>query len=106
MGTTGLHQPLCLPHKTSPPGATTLATFGLPPPGQIPKTNEHRCHLPQGAAQELTARKTFAEVQAKRYATLLVSQSVSEEGASIKRQELTIATANLAAAGANLDASR
>ena len=60
----------------------------------------------EAQTQELTARHAFAEVQAKRYATLLVSQSVSEEGASIKRQELTIATANLAAAGANLDASR
>ena len=60
----------------------------------------------EAQVQELTARKVFAEVQSKRYATLLVSQSVSEEGASIKRQELAIAQASLAAALANLDASR
>ena len=55
----------------------------------------------EAQVQELTARKVFAEVQSKRYATLLVSQSVSEEGASIKRQELAIAQASLAAALAN-----
>ncbi len=60
----------------------------------------------EAQVQELTARKAFADVQSKRYATLLVSQSVSEEGASIKRQELAIAQASLAAALANLDASR
>jgi RND family efflux transporter MFP subunit len=60
----------------------------------------------EAQVQELTARKVFAEVQSKRYAMLLVSQSVSEEGASIKRQELAIAQASLAAALANLDASR
>ena len=59
----------------------------------------------EAQVQELTARKAFAEVQSKRYATLLVSQSVSEEGASIKRQELAIASASLAAVLANLDAS-
>ena len=59
----------------------------------------------QAQVQELTARKAFAEVQSKRYATLLVSQSVSEEGASVKRQELAIASASLAAVLANLDAS-
>jgi HlyD family secretion protein len=60
----------------------------------------------EAQVQELSARKAFAEVQSKRYATLLVSQSVSEEGASIKRQELAIAQASLAAALGNLDASR
>lgn len=60
----------------------------------------------EAQVQELSARKAFADVQSKRYATLLVSQSVSEEGASIKRQELAIAQASLAAALANLDASR
>ena len=59
----------------------------------------------EAQVQELTARKAFAEVQSKRYATLLVSQSVSEEGASIKRQELAVASASLAAVLANLDAS-
>ena len=60
----------------------------------------------EAQVQELTARKVFAEVQSKRYAMLLVSQSVSEEGASIKRQEVALAQASLAAALANLDASR
>ena len=59
----------------------------------------------EAQVQELTARKAFAEVQSKRYAMLLVSQSVSEEGASIKRQELAVASASLAAVLANLDAS-
>lgn len=56
--------------------------------------------------QEVSARKNFAEVQAKRYEQLLVAQAVSQEGAQIKRQELQITQASLAAAHANLDASR
>ena len=56
--------------------------------------------------QEVSARKHFAEVQAKRYEQLLVAQAVSQEGAQIKRQELQITQASLAAAHANLDASR
>jgi RND family efflux transporter MFP subunit len=60
----------------------------------------------EAQSQEVSARQAFAEVQNKRYALLLVSQSVSEEGASVKRQELTIAKSNSAAVLANLDASR
>ncbi len=56
--------------------------------------------------QEVSARKAFAEIQAKRYEQLLVAHSVSEEGAQTKRQELQIAQASLAAVRANLDASR
>ena len=56
--------------------------------------------------QEVSARKNFAEIQAKRYEQLLVAHSVSEEGALVKRQEFQIAQASLAAAHANLDASR
>ena len=60
----------------------------------------------EAQGQEVAARKAFAQVQSQRYALLLVSRSVSEEGASIKRQELEIANANFAAVQANLDASR
>jgi RND family efflux transporter MFP subunit len=60
----------------------------------------------EAQVQEVAARKAFAQVQSQRYALLLVSHSVSEEGASIKRQELEIANASFAAVQANLDASR
>ena len=60
----------------------------------------------EAQGQEVAARKAFAQVQSQRYALLLVSHSVSEEGASIKRQELEIANASFAAVQANLDASR
>jgi len=60
----------------------------------------------EAQVQEVSARKAFAQVQSQRYALLLASHSVSEEGASIKRQELEIAHASFAAVQANLDASR
>jgi len=60
----------------------------------------------EAQTQEVSARRAFAEQQYKRYALLLVSHSVSEEGASIKRQEFDIAQASWAAVQANLDASR
>lgn len=56
--------------------------------------------------QEVSARRNFAETQARRYDQLLIARSVSEEGAQIKRQELQIAQASLSATRANLDASR
>jgi HlyD family secretion protein len=56
--------------------------------------------------QEVSARKNFAEIQTRRYEQLLIAHSVSEEGALVKRQEFQIAQASLAAAHANLDASR
>ncbi len=60
----------------------------------------------EAQAQEVGARKAFAEIQTKRYEQLLIARSVSEEGAEAKRQELQIAQASFAAARANLDASR
>ncbi|HJV73829.1 MAG TPA: efflux RND transporter periplasmic adaptor subunit [Noviherbaspirillum sp.] len=56
--------------------------------------------------QEVGARKTYAENQARRYEQLLVSRAVSEEGVETKRQEAQVAQAALAAARANLAASR
>lgn len=56
--------------------------------------------------QEVSARKTFAETQARRYEQLLSARSVSEEAVEAKRQEWQVAQAGLAAARANLDASR
>jgi RND family efflux transporter MFP subunit len=49
--------------------------------------------------QEATARHALAESQAERYQELLRTQSVSDEVATTKRQELRIAEAALAAAG-------
>lgn len=60
----------------------------------------------EAQVQEVSARKSFAEIQTKRYEQLLVARSVSEEGAQAKRQEWQIAQASLSAARANLDASR
>jgi RND family efflux transporter MFP subunit len=60
----------------------------------------------EAQVQEVSARKAFAEVQAKRYEQLLSARSVSEEGMQIKRQELQIAQASLNAVRANLEASR
>ncbi len=56
--------------------------------------------------QEVGARKTFAETQARRYEQLLSARSVSEEAVEAKRQEWQVAQAGLSAARANLDASR
>ncbi|MBL0210825.1 MAG: efflux RND transporter periplasmic adaptor subunit [Holophagaceae bacterium] len=56
--------------------------------------------------QEVSARKSFAETQAKRYEQLLIARSVSEEAFEAKRQESQVAQASLAAARANLDATR
>lgn len=60
----------------------------------------------EAQTQEVSARREFADTQYKRYTLLLASRSVSEEGASIKRQELDIAKATWAVVQANLDASR
>ena len=60
----------------------------------------------EAQVQEVSARKSFAELQTKRYEQLFSAQSVSEEGVSAKRQELQVAQASLSAARANLDASR
>jgi HlyD family secretion protein len=56
--------------------------------------------------QEVSARRSFADIQAKRYEQLRVAQAVSEEGAQTKRQELQIAQAAWVAGNANLAASR
>ena len=56
--------------------------------------------------QEASARKTFAETQARRYQQLATTQIVSAEATEAKRQEFQIAQATLLATRANLDASR
>lgn len=56
--------------------------------------------------QDVSARKRFAETQARRYEKLLEARSVSEEAVEAKRQERQIAEAGLRAARANLDATR
>ena len=60
----------------------------------------------EAQVQEVSARKEFAEIQAQRYAQLLSSRSVSEEGMQMKRQDLKVAQASLSAVRASLDASR
>ncbi len=56
--------------------------------------------------QEASARKAYAETQARRYERLLKARSVSEEVVEAKRQERQVAAAGFAAASANLDAAR
>lgn len=60
----------------------------------------------QAQLAEAGARATFAQSQAQRYEQLLAARSVSTEAADLKRQELQLAQAALAAVRANLDASR
>lgn len=60
----------------------------------------------EAQVQEVSARKSFAEIQTKRHEHLLITRAVSEEGAQARRQEWQIAQAFLSAAHANLDASR
>jgi len=55
---------------------------------------------------DASARKTFAEAQARRYDQLFAKQVVSAEAVEAKQQELRVAQANLLAAEAGLDAAR
>ena len=56
--------------------------------------------------REASARKAYAENQANRYEQLLQARTASEEAVEGKRQERQVTEAGLAAARANLDASR
>ena len=56
--------------------------------------------------QDLSARRAFAETQARRYEQLRAARSVSDEAAEARRQEWQLAEAGHAAARANLDAAR
>lgn len=56
----------------------------------------------EATIREATARQSFAQTQARRYARLFAAHSVSEEILIKKRQELTIAEAALAAAREDL----
>ncbi len=60
----------------------------------------------QAQLREGGAREAFAATQAGRYEKLLAARAISEEGASIKRQEMQVAQAATAAGRANLDAAR
>ncbi len=55
---------------------------------------------------DLSARRAFAETQARRYEQLRAARSVSDEAAETRRQEWQVAEAGHAAARANLDAAR
>ncbi len=52
----------------------------------------------EAAVREASARQAFAAAQAQRYAQLEVARSTSEETVQLKRQELAVADAALAAA--------
>ncbi|GAB2900861.1 efflux RND transporter periplasmic adaptor subunit [Uliginosibacterium flavum] len=56
--------------------------------------------------QEVGARKTFTENQARRYEQLFAARNVSEEGVEAKRQDARAAQGALAATQANLAAAR
>ena len=56
--------------------------------------------------QEVSARHVYAQAQAKRYEQLWAARAVSQEGIDAKRQELQVTLSSLAAARANLEASR
>jgi len=56
--------------------------------------------------QEVSARHAYAQAQAKRYEQLWTARAVSQEGIDAKRQELQVTLSSLAAARANLEASR
>lgn len=56
--------------------------------------------------QDMSARRAFAQTQARRYEQLRAARSISDEAAETRRQELQLAEAGHAAASANLDASR
>ncbi len=55
---------------------------------------------------DLSARRAFAETQARRYEQLRAARSVSDEAAETRRQEWQVAEAGHAAARANLEAAR
>jgi RND family efflux transporter MFP subunit len=60
----------------------------------------------EAQVQEVGARKTFTENQARRYEQLWAARNVSEDGVEAKRQDARVAQAALAAAQANLAAAR
>lgn len=60
----------------------------------------------QAQVREVGARRSFADVQATRYARLLQSNGVSGEAAAAKRQEADAATAAHQAATAGVEAAR
>ncbi len=70
------------------------------------KRAEANMSAAEAQVQEASARKVYAEAQARRYERLLKARSVSEEVVEAKRQERQVVAASLAAASANLDAAR
>lgn len=60
----------------------------------------------EAQVQDVSARRTYAEAQSRRYEELLRERLVSQEQVEARRQEVQVAEANVAAALANLAASR
>ncbi len=60
----------------------------------------------EAQVQDITARRTYAAAQARRFEQLLLAHTVSEDLVEAKRQELQVTEASLLAARANLDAAR
>ena len=70
------------------------------------KRAESNALASEAQIREVSARKTYADSQVKRYEQLLASKMVSSEAAEAKRQEARIAQASIAAARASLEAAR
>jgi RND family efflux transporter MFP subunit len=60
----------------------------------------------EAQVRDATARRTYAETQARRYDELQLKEFVSKEADEAKRQEHQIALANFDAANANVNAAR
>jgi RND family efflux transporter MFP subunit len=74
--------------------------------GAALKRTESVVQAAEAQVREASARKAYAENQANRYEQLLQARTASEEAVEGKRQERQVTEAGLAAARANLDASR
>ena len=74
--------------------------------GAALKRAESVVQAAEAQVREASARKAYAENQANRYEQLLQARTASEETVEGKRQERQVTEAVLAAARANLDASR
>jgi len=74
--------------------------------GAALKRAESVVQAAEAQVREASARKAYAENQANRYEQLLQARTASEEAVEGKRQERQVTEAGLAAARANLDASR
>jgi RND family efflux transporter MFP subunit len=69
------------------------------------KRAESNVRAAEAQVQDVSARKAYAEAQARRYEQLSQARSVSKDAVEAKRQEREVAEAGFLAARANLDAA-